>query len=99
MDTDIEQARVFGPLDYAVRERSLEEFGEDRQHMEDHGRFKSFNPAGNSTAMRRPAVSISTQMARVNGISRSPTTSNPEPPPSSQSVTRPMDSPVCRSTT
>src|SRR3979409_2189151 len=81
MNADVEQARVFGPLDYAVRERSLEELGEDRQHMEDHGRFKSFNPSGNSTAMRRPAGSISTQIARVNGISRPPTTSNPERPP------------------
>ena len=47
-------------------------------------------PAGNSTAMRFAAGSISTQMARAKGISKSPsTTSRPVPPPSCQSVTRP----------
>ena len=68
---NVEQARVFAALHHAMRKRSLEELGEDRQHMENHGRFKSFSPSGNSTAIRLAAGSISTQMDRANGISRS----------------------------
>src|SRR4051812_44049202 len=100
MDTDIEDAAILGALDHAVREGSLEKLGEDRQHVESHGRFKSFNPSGNSTAMRFSAGLISTQMERANGISRSsPMASRPEPPPSSHPVTRPRLSPVRRSIT
>ncbi len=33
---------VLGALDDAVREWSLEELGENRQHMENHERFRSF---------------------------------------------------------
>src|SRR6185369_17951259 len=91
------------PLDDTVRERPLEELGEDRQDMKDHGRLMSFNPSGNSTTMRRAAGLISTQMERENGISSAwsplPTTRRPEPPPSSQPVTGPSDSPVRRSIT
>src|ERR1035438_2003887 len=88
-----EQAGVLAALHHAVREWSREELGEDRQHMENHWRFKSFKPSGNSTAMRLAAGSIDTQMERANGTSRLPSTTNrPLPPPSSHPVTRPMDS-------
>ena len=52
-------------LDHAVRERSLEKLGENRQHVEDHGRFKSFKPSGNSTTMRlRRRVDLHADRAR-----------------------------------
>src|SRR6185369_9662786 len=79
---NVQQACVFAAFHHAMRKRPLEEFGEDREHMEDHGRFKSFSPSGNSTAIRLAAGSISTQMDLANGISsRSSTTSSPAPPP------------------
>src|SRR5579883_111126 len=99
VDADVQDARIFRPFDHAEVERPREKFGEDRQDVENHGRFRSLSPSGNSTAIRRFAGSISTQMWRANGISRSPTTSRPEAPPSSHAETRPSDCPVARSST
>src|ERR1017187_10701086 len=56
MDADVQQAGVLAALHHAMRERSLEELWEDRQHMENHGRFKYFKPSGNSTAIDRKSV-------------------------------------------
>ena len=46
VNADVEQPGVLAALHYAMRERSLEELGEDRQHVEDHERFKSFKSFG-----------------------------------------------------
>src|ERR1019366_5472642 len=100
VDADLDQARIAGTFHHAMRKRPLEKLREDRQQMENHGRFKSFNPSGNSTAIRFASKSISTQIARAKGIDKPPsTTSRPAPPESSQPETRPRDSPVRRSTT
>ncbi len=74
VNADIQKPGVLAALHHAMRERSHEKLGEDRQHMEDHVRFKSFKPSGNSTAIRRAAGSISTQMERAKGINRPPST-------------------------
>src|SRR5262249_9477070 len=96
---DVEQPGVFGALHHAEVEGAGKEFRENGEDVEDHGRLRLSRPSGNSTAMRWDAGSISTQMERANGMSRSPTTSRPEPPPSSRAETRPRERPVRRSTT
>src|SRR5690348_5358235 len=90
VDPDIQQAGIFSPFENTVRERPLEKIEEDRQDMKDHVGFRSFNPSGSSTVIRRAAGLISTQIERANGIIKPlPTTSNPEPPASSNLFTRP----------
>src|SRR5258708_39536040 len=95
-----DQPGLFRPGHYPVLEMPREKLRENREHMERHDRFKSFRPSGNSTSIRRAAISIHTHIDRTNGINKSgPTSSNPEAPPSFQPVTTPSDCPVPRSTT
>ena len=101
VDADLDDAGVLGALHHAMRERPLEELGKDRQHMEDHGPFRSFKPSGKSTddAPGRPDRFPRRWNAR-RALNKPPSTANrPAPPESSQPSTRPRLSPVRRSTT
>src|SRR5205823_7731433 len=99
MNADPEQSCLLRTGHYSVLERPGEKFRENREHMKRHDRFTSLKPSGNSTSIRRAAVSIATHIDRTNGINKSSLTrSSPLAPPSSHPVTKPIDAPVPRST-
>src|SRR5690349_13197838 len=100
VNADLELPLFEPPCRHSMLERPAKKLGENREHMKLHGRFKSFKPCGKFTKIRFACVSISTQIARANGINSSPPTSNsPLPPASSQPVTAPTSSPVTLSRT
>src|SRR5436309_7120508 len=100
VNADPDQPGLFRPSNYPVLERPREKLRKNREHMERHGRFKSFKPSGSSTSMRLATISMPTQIDLAKGINKCcPTSSNPEAPPSFQPVTIPSNSPDPRSTT
>ena len=58
VNADPDQPGLFRPGHHPVLERPGEKLRKNREHMKRHDRFKSFKPSGNSTSIRRAAVSI-----------------------------------------
>ncbi len=69
---DFERARLGGPGDHAVFERSCKELRKDGEEVKLHSAASDSSPSGRRMRIRRSAGRMSVQMALTNGTRKRP---------------------------